>query len=212
MLVFALGLASQPELVIFVLLGWAITNLVVLWAFGDRQRTGVRLNNDAVALIAAGEMDRAADKLRVATSGFFSRDIVTMALYNLGIIAVRSGDASSAKALFRASVASASGLRFKSAPDLYSGLSRAQLAFMLAVTNELDEAETVVAQIDERTTSPLGIAFGARARAAVALPARPFRRRGRDPRRRANAPPKRARAERRGPRRSHARLRALAAR
>ncbi len=168
-LLFVLGLASKPELVIVMLLGWAIANLVALWTFGDRQRKGVRLNNDAVALICSGDTERAKEKLHAAIGGLHSRDVVTMALYNLGIIAVRAGDVASAKEAFRASVAAASGLRFKSTPDLYSGLSRAQLAFTLAISGELDGAEACVAGIDERTTSPLGIAFGARARAALAL-------------------------------------------
>jgi hypothetical protein len=164
-----LGAATRVELAIVALLAWAVSNLSMVWIFAGHQRKGVRANNGAVTLLTMGDEARATEMLRGAVSGFFPRDVVAMSLYNLGIVAIRARDTASAAKLFRASVDAASGIRFKSAPALYSGLSRAQLAFTLAVMGELDAADACIAQTDMTTVSPLAIAFGVRARATLAL-------------------------------------------
>jgi tetratricopeptide (TPR) repeat protein len=161
--------ALLKALVVFVLLAWAIANLVALWIFGGNQRKGVRLNNDAVVLITIGDTERARDKLRAAVSGVFPRDVAAMALFNLGIIAMRERDLDSAKKLLRESVDTSSGFRLARATALYEGLSRAQLAFTQAVTGELDAADATLAHQGAPRPSPLGVAFATRARAALAL-------------------------------------------
>ncbi len=149
----------------FALLAWAIVHLLYIWIVSARQRRGVRLNNNAVAMLGAGDDLHAVASLRSAIGDFYPRDIVAMSLYNLGIVATRERDVPSATKLFRASVAASTGPRISRA-DLYAGLSRAQLAFTLAITGELDEAESIAS---DPGASALAVAFGARARAAIAL-------------------------------------------
>ncbi len=163
------GMSSRLELCVLALLAWAVANLVVIWTLGGRHRVGVRLNNDAVALISRGDDEAARLKLHAAVKGFFPRDVVTMSLYNLGILALREQNIADAIPRFREAVAAASGVRLRHAPDLYSGLARAQLAFALAVTGEIAEAERVAVEMTARRVSPLALAFGTRARATIAL-------------------------------------------
>jgi hypothetical protein len=168
--VVAFGLAGRFELVVFALLGWAVTCLVAAWALGGKRREGVRLNNDAVVLITRGDIEGASAKLRTAVSGIFPRDVVAMSLFNQGVVAVRTRDLETAKARFRESVAMSSGFRLTRAPSLYEGLARAQLAFACAVTGELDEAAACLGHLEgPGRASPLALAFAARARATVAL-------------------------------------------
>jgi hypothetical protein len=161
----AMASAGRVELAFLALLGWAIVHLIYVWAVSARQRGGVRLNNEAVAMLGAGDDMHAVASLRAAVADFYPREIVAMSLYNLGIVAMRERDAASAAKLFRASVAASTGFRISRA-DLYAGLARAQLAFVLAVQGELDEAESVASDPGE---SALAVAFGTRARAAIAL-------------------------------------------
>lgn len=166
LVVFAMATARRADLAIFALLGWAILHLLFVWTYAARQRRGVRLNNNAVAMLGGGDDMHAVASLRSAIGDLYPRDIVGMSLYNLGIVAMRALDSTSAKKLFRASVAAATGFRMKGSADLYSGLARAQLAFALAITGELDEAEGYAL---EPGASALAVAFSARARAAIAL-------------------------------------------
>jgi len=164
------GLLQRFELMVFALLAWAITNLVIVWAIGGNHRKGVRLNNDAVLLITRGDLEHANAKLRTAVSGVFPRDVVAMALFNQGVVAVRTRDLETAKARFRESVAMSGGFRLTRARGLYEGLSGAQLAFSCAVTGELDEAEACLSRLDgPGRASPLAVAYAARARATLAL-------------------------------------------
>ncbi len=143
----------------------AMIGLVVL---GRRATRGVRLNNDAVALMTRGEDAGAQSAFRVVVGGLFGRDIVSMSLYNLGVLALRSLDLQSAVALHRAAISATGGFRFAWQPNLVADLARAQLALALAATGgDLDEAGAALEQT-KRATSPLAIALAVRARAVVA--------------------------------------------
>jgi tetratricopeptide (TPR) repeat protein len=163
------GVLARPELVVLALLAWAISNLVAVWALRGNHRDGVRLNNDAVILITNGDIERANAKLHAAVTRVFPRDVAAMALFNQGVVAVRTHDLETAKTRSRESVAMSSGFRLTRAHGLYEGLARAQLAFACAVTGDLDEADACLAKLDEPgSASPLAIAFAVRARATVA--------------------------------------------
>lgn len=136
-----------------------------------RALRALRLNNGAVGLMTRGEDAPAVTTLQAAVSGGFGRDVVAMSLHNLGVIALRSLDVEGAIALQRAAVDVDRGFRFRWQPKVATEYARAQLAFALAASgrgaNALDEA-AVLLELGARDTTPLAIAFSARARALVA--------------------------------------------
>jgi hypothetical protein len=129
----------------------------------------LRVNNGAVALMTRGEDAAASSAFRVAASGYFGRDVVSMSLHNLGVLALRSLDLPSAAALQRAAVAAAAGFRFPWQPSYAADFARAQLAFVLAATDAsaLDEATSLL-RGTKPLAAPLAIAFAVRARALIA--------------------------------------------
>lgn len=155
---------------------WPVAMLLLLVAVGGlvalgrRATRGVRLNNGAVALMTRGEDLGAASTFRAVARGWFGRDVVGMSLHNLGVLALRSLDVTSAVALQRAAVAAGRGFRFRWQPSLPTDLARAQLAFALGAAGtdeDLREADAVLAA-GKDATGAQPIAFAVRARALVA--------------------------------------------
>jgi len=172
-LLFIPAIAALPMTIVDSEHLWPIAMLLVVLAFaglvlvGRRAMRGTRINNDAVALMIRGDDVAASAAFKEVVSGFFGRDIVAMSLHNLGVLALRSIDLPSAIALFRASLAAGAGFRFRWQPNVVAQLSHASLAFVLAAGSEaFDEAAGELEK--EEMTSPLAIAFAARARAMIA--------------------------------------------
>ena len=161
----AIGDPERLWPIAMLLLAWAFLGLVVLVR---RSVRGVRINNGAVALMTRGEDLGASNAFRAVVRGSFGRDIVSMSLHNLGVLALRSLDLPSAIALQRAAIAASGGFRFRWQPNLPGDLARAQLAFALAASGERLEEAGAVLDAARQAPSPLAIAFAARARAMLA--------------------------------------------
>ena len=154
---------ALPGLGLFVL-GFAGALLLRVRSLG-----GLRLNNGGVAMMTRGEDVAAAASFRGAATAVYGRDVVAMSLHNLGVLALRSLDLPSAIALQRAARAAGRGFRLPWQPSYAAEFAGAQLAFALAATGgeaELDESAALV-EAEKPPSSPLAIAFAARARALL---------------------------------------------
>jgi hypothetical protein len=158
----------------------AVGGFLALFVLGRWGIRAMRINNGAVALMTRGEELAAAGAFRAVVCGFYGRDVVGMSLHNLGVLALRKLDLSSAITLHRAALVVLSGFRFRWQTSIAQELARSQLAFVLAVAQADGPAEggTSQAQLDEAgalldatkaSAIPQVIAYATRARAMVAL-------------------------------------------
>lgn len=165
------GSMIARELALAYLFVFLVLGLFIVWYL--RAVSAVRINNEGVAALLRGDDLRAAESFRRLVSHRTTRENAAMGLHNLGVVALRAGNAKSAVAIFRAAHAvSAAAFRLRRTPDAVTALVRAHLGFALAATGALDEAERELSQLgtgDGATHLPMALAYGARARAFVAL-------------------------------------------
>lgn len=150
-----------------------LPTILLFVVFYFRAVAAVRLNNEGVSALLRGDDRVAADRFRALVASRTTRENAAMGLHNLGIVALRAGNAKSAIAIFRAALAvSAGAFRFRRTPDAVSALVHAHLAFALAAERDLDGAERELAALAAQKNAghlPMALAYGARAKAYVAL-------------------------------------------
>ncbi len=166
-----LGMMLARELALAYLVVFFVIGLFVVWYL--RAVSAVRINNEGVSALLRGDDRRAAERFRALVSHRTTRENAAMGLHNLGVVALRAGNAKSAVAIFRAAHAvSAAAFRLRRTPDAVTALVRAHLGFALAATGDLDAAERELSLLgtgDGATHLPMALAYGARAKAFVAL-------------------------------------------
>lgn len=143
-----------------------IAGVVLLLVHTSR---AARKNNRAVARLMSGDDEGAAPAFVELATERRPRDVVVIALMNLGVIALRRCDFASAARLLAASVECAGGFRLAMVPDLMSGLARSHLALALAAVGDLDGAKREIRATHTQPTLAPAIAYAARARAYVSL-------------------------------------------
>lgn len=143
--------------------------IVLFFAWYVRATAAVRSNNHGVALLLRGDDAGASARFREVVGHWHSRDGVAMALHNLGVVALRAHDVTSATALLRACLEAGKTFRFKSMPDTWSALAHAHLGFALAVQGHVNEADAELAWLRGATPShlPMAMAYAARAHAMM---------------------------------------------
>jgi hypothetical protein len=130
---------------------------------------GTRLVNDGLIALHEQDVDRASSLFRAAASRWHFKPVVGVALYDLGVVAVRRGDFADAVALSRAALGMLRGARFSVHPQTYGDLARGNLAFALACAGDVDEADRVLREPTDPNALPGTTAVLVRARALVAL-------------------------------------------
>lgn len=128
--------------------GWLAGLGVMLVAYRvlmGRHNGGIAKINDGVKLITAGDYDGAERVLVPIATGRYTITCATYAIYNLGTVALRRGDMTTAIALYRAALALYKSQRIV---GLRAGahIARSGLAFAYASTGQLDLAERTLAE------------------------------------------------------------------
>lgn len=125
-------------------LGAVLATIAVFVAMRTWWSRGVRANNDGVEALSLDRFDDAERGFRSIVTRRHPRSYTALGLQNLSTVALQRGEIEDAAILARAAMEILSRSRPEKSAELVSGHVRANYAFALLASGEVDEAEAVL--------------------------------------------------------------------
>jgi tetratricopeptide (TPR) repeat protein len=139
-----LGLSSMGLPTSVAALGAVLATLGLFVALRTWWSRGIRANNDGVEALSLDRFDEAERGFRSIVTRRHPRSYTALGLQNLSTVALQRGEIEDAAILARAALEILSRSRPHQTAELVSGHVRANYAFALLASGEVDEAEAVL--------------------------------------------------------------------